>query len=81
MSKLTFLVLLGRVNDKSSHDSIPFAFFVGEREDSSHYKGLASSSSARVISREGQNGPKSAYEAKMSTILLLYLSVLGSVSF
>jgi hypothetical protein len=43
-----FELVLGRIKDSSSHDSILFAFFAGEREDS-----------ARVISGEGSNWCKS----------------------
>jgi hypothetical protein len=42
-------IVLGRVKDSSSHDSILFRFFAGEREDSSLCRGLASRGSARVI--------------------------------
>jgi protein tyrosine phosphatase len=30
------VIVMGRVNDLSSHDSILFVFFAGKREDSSH---------------------------------------------
>jgi hypothetical protein len=40
-----------RVNDSSSHDSILFAFFAGEREDSSLRQRLASRSLVRVIQK------------------------------
>jgi hypothetical protein len=45
-------LVLGRVKDSSSHDSILFAFFAVEREDSSLYQGLASRSLPQVISKK-----------------------------
>jgi hypothetical protein len=45
-------LVLGRVKDSSSHDSILFSFFAGEREDSSLCQGVASRSLARVISEK-----------------------------
>jgi hypothetical protein len=54
------ILVLGRVNDSSSHDSILFVFIAGERVDSSLLHGLASRGSARFLVRKGQNDPKSA---------------------
>jgi hypothetical protein len=39
-----FLLVLGLVNDPSSHDSILFAFYAREREDLCHLQRLASQS-------------------------------------
>jgi hypothetical protein len=47
--KIGLRVVLGRVKDSSSHDSILFGFFAGEREDSSLCQGLAGRGPARVI--------------------------------
>jgi hypothetical protein len=52
LSKLVYNLVLGRVIDSSSHDSILFAFFAGEREDSSLCQGLASRSLPQVISEK-----------------------------
>jgi hypothetical protein len=45
----TVAVVLGRVKDSSSHDSILFAFFAGEREDSSLLQRLGASHFRRRV--------------------------------
>jgi hypothetical protein len=44
--------VLGQVKDSTSHDLILFAFFAGEREDSSLCQGIASRSLPQVISEK-----------------------------
>jgi hypothetical protein len=51
---LAWWLVLGRVNDSSSHDSILLAFFAGEREDSSLCQRLASRNSLRILTRRVQ---------------------------
>jgi hypothetical protein len=48
---ICYILVLGRVNDSSSHDSILLAFFAREREDSSLCQRLASRDSLQIFTR------------------------------